>query len=83
MLGSQEVLRFAWCVYSSHGGGVEHDTERSAGDRLNARVRNLQLPWHAFRLLEGLWDRNGMARFMIMANNLDICRALASVLDIL
>lgn len=42
-------------VYTGHmGGGVEYDTERSAGDRLNAIVRNLQFPWRALSLSEGL-----------------------------
>lgn len=42
-------------VYTGHmGGGVEYDTERSAGDRLNAIVRNPQFPWRALSLSEGL-----------------------------
>lgn len=49
-------------VYTGHtGGGVEYDTERTGGDRLNASVRNLQSPRRALRLLKGLWDPDGAA----------------------
>lgn len=49
---------------------MEYDTESSVGDRLNARVRNLQSPWPAaLRLFEGLWGRDGMAGCMLIANN--------------
>ena len=47
---------------------MEYDTERPAGDRLNATARNLQSPWRALSLLEELQDRDGVARFMLMAN---------------
>lgn len=57
-------------VYTGHtGGGVEYDTERTGGDRLNASVRNLQSPRRALRLLEGHWDPDGTAGCRLTANN--------------
>lgn len=69
MLRAQGVLPGAWCVYRSHGGGVEYDTERTGGDRLNASARNLQSPRRALRLCEGLWHRDGTAGCRLIANN--------------